>query len=93
MLDYGERCALYVDPDHRGHGIGVALVSVARTRLFDLGFRRAILCVLAGNIRAERFYLMDHWTPDGIWRTDEVWGTKVNDIRYQRNLEASERVW
>jgi GNAT superfamily N-acetyltransferase len=43
MSGYGELCALYVDPDHWGRGIGVALVSAARTRLFDFGFRSAIL--------------------------------------------------
>jgi GNAT superfamily N-acetyltransferase len=91
MSGYGELCALYVDPDHWGRGIGVALVSAARTRLFNLGFRSAVLWVLVGNVRAERFYLMDHWTPDGVWRTDVVWGVKVNDVRYQRKLEASER--
>jgi GNAT superfamily N-acetyltransferase len=91
MPDYGELCALYVDPDHWGRGIGVALVSAARARLSDLGFRNPILWVLAGNVRAERFYLMDHWTTDGVWRTDEVWGLKVNDVRYQRMLEAPER--
>jgi RimJ/RimL family protein N-acetyltransferase len=91
MSGYGELCALHVDPDHWGRGICVALVSAARTRLFDLGFRSAILWVLVGNVRAERFYLMDHWTPDGVRRTDEVWGVKVNDVRYQRKLEAPER--
>lgn len=90
MSGYGELCALYVDPDHWGRGVGVALVSAARKRLFDLGFRSAILWVLAGNVRAERFYLRDHWTPDGVWRTDEVWGVKVEDFRYRRRLEAPE---
>lgn len=90
MPGYGELCALYVDPDFWGRGIGVRLVSAARARLFDLGFRSAILWVLAGNLRAERFYEKDHWTPDGEWRTEEVWGVKVNDRRYQRKLEAAE---
>lgn len=91
MPDFGELFALYVDPEYWGRGIGVALISAARARLFDLGFRSAVLWVLAGNVRAERFYLKDHWAPDGIWRTEEVWGVKVNDFRYQRKLEASER--
>jgi len=65
MSDYGELCALYFDPDHWGRGIGVALVSAAGARLFDLGFRKAILWVLVGNIRAERFYRRDQWTPEG----------------------------
>ena len=90
MSDYGELCALYVDPDHWGRGIGVALVSAARARLFDLGFRNAILWVLVGNVRAERFYRRDQWTPDGGQRTEERWGFKVNDVRYRRNLEAPE---
>src|SRR5215469_5543180 len=46
---------LYVDPDHWGRGIGVALVSAACSRLFGLGFRTAILRVLESNVRAERF--------------------------------------
>jgi GNAT superfamily N-acetyltransferase len=91
MPDYGELCALYVDPDHWGRGMGVALVSAARARLFDLEFRKAILWVLAGNVRAERFYRRDQWAPDGAQRTEERWGFKVNDVRYRRNLEAPER--
>lgn len=88
---YGELCALYVDPDQWGRGIGVTLVSAARSRLFDLGFRNAILWVLVGNVRAKRFYVTDHWTPDGVRRTDEVWGVKVDEVRYKRKLEAPER--
>jgi|SRR5579872_797671 GNAT superfamily N-acetyltransferase len=90
ISDCGELCALYVDPAHWGRGIGVALVSAARSRLFDLGFRNAILWVLEGNVRAGRFYEMDHWTPDGVRRTAEVWGMKVNEVRYKRKLEAPE---
>jgi GNAT superfamily N-acetyltransferase len=86
MAGYGELCALYVDPDYWGRGIGLALVSAARARLFDMEFRRAILWVLVGNVRADRFYQKDRWTPDGVRRTEEIWGLKVNDARYQRNL-------
>jgi GNAT superfamily N-acetyltransferase len=88
--DFGELCALYVDPEHWGRGMGVALVSAARARLFDLGFRNAILWVLVGNLRAERFYRRDQWTPDGGHRTEEKWGLKLNDIRYRRSLETPE---
>jgi GNAT superfamily N-acetyltransferase len=84
--DFGELCALYVEPDHWGRGIGVALVTAARTRLVDLGFKSAVLWVLTGNVRAERFYRLDHWTADGQRRSDEVWGVAVNELRYQRAL-------
>jgi GNAT superfamily N-acetyltransferase len=85
---HGESYALYVDPEQWGRGIGVALISAARTRLFRLGFRNAVLWVLAGNIRAEHFYQIDRWAPDGLRRTDSVWGVTVDEIRYQRELEA-----
>jgi GNAT superfamily N-acetyltransferase len=88
LTDQGELYALYVDPEHWGRGIGVALVSAARTRLFSLGFRNAVLWVLVGNVRAARFYQIDGWAPDGMRRTDSVWGVTVNDVRYQRQLEA-----
>ena len=88
LTGYGELYALYVDPEQWGRGIGVALISAARTRLFRLGFRNAVLWVLAGNTRAERFYQIDRWAPDGLRRTDSVWGVTVDEIRYQRELEA-----
>jgi GNAT superfamily N-acetyltransferase len=84
---HGELCALYVDPDHWGRGIGGALVSAARGRLRLQGFRDAVLWVLAGNVRAERFYRADQWAPDGHNRTASVWGLDVVEFRYQRTLE------
>ena len=83
---HGELCALYVDPEQWGRGIGIALVSAARANLFGLGFRNAVLWVLAGNVRAERFYRIDQWAPDGLRRTDSVWGITVDELRYQRGL-------
>jgi GNAT superfamily N-acetyltransferase len=88
LTDHGELCALYVDPEQWGRGIGIALVSAARARLFGLGFRNAVLWVLAGNVRAERFYQIDRWVPDGLNRTDSVWGVTVDEVRYRRGLEA-----
>lgn len=83
---HGELAAIHVDPDCWGHGVGQALLASARAHLLDSGFRRAILWVLVGNVRAERFYAKDGWTPDGAQRTDTVWGVQVNDQRYQRTL-------
>jgi len=83
---HGELAAIHVDPDCWGRGVGVALLASARTFLLDSGFRRAILWVLVGNTRAERFYMKDGWTPDGVQRTDTVWGVQVNDRRYRRTL-------
>jgi GNAT superfamily N-acetyltransferase len=83
---HGELCALYVDPRQWGRGMGAALVSAARAWLVELGFRKAFLWGLAGNVRADRFYQRDGWATDGVRRTDSVWAVTVNEVRYQRGL-------
>ena len=88
MPGYGELCALYVDPQNWGHGLGVALVAAARAQMFEHGFRKAILWVLTGNVRAERFYQNDGWKADGVRRTATVWGIDVDEIRYSRDLKS-----
>jgi hypothetical protein len=54
--------------------------------IFGLGFRNAVLWVLAGNVRADGFYRIDRWVPDGLRRTDSVWGVTVDEVRYRRGL-------
>lgn len=83
----GELCALYVDPERWGQRIGRALIEQARARLYGRGFRRAVLWVLTGNDRAERFYRRDGWEPDGKSRTESAWGVRVDEIRFRRVLE------
>jgi ribosomal protein S18 acetylase RimI-like enzyme len=85
---HGELTALYVDPDSWGRGIGVALVSAARAHLVSLSLRHAYLFTLVDNLRAQHFYKSDQWTPDGLQRTDTVWGAAVHVLRFQRNLEC-----
>ncbi len=86
LAGFGELCALYVDPTHWSQGIGLALVSAARASLLQQGFRNALLWVLAGNLRADRFYQLDGWIPDGTRRTESLWNITVQEIRYQRPL-------
>ena len=83
---HGELAAIHVDPDWWGRGVGVALLASSRAFLLDSGFKRAVLWVLIGNARAERFYAKDGWAPDGTRRTDTVWGIQVEDQRYRRVL-------
>jgi GNAT superfamily N-acetyltransferase len=86
LPSHGELYALYVDPDQWGKGVGVALVTAARLRLFELGFAYALLWMLAGNVRGDRFYRKYGWVPDGMRRTDTVWDVTVDEIRYQNVL-------
>ena len=48
--------------------------------------RHAYLFTLVDNLRAQHFYKSDQWTPDGLTRTDTVWGAAVHVLRFQRNL-------
>lgn len=84
--DTGELFALYVDPDWWGRGVGQALIGEARRLLADQGFDKAILWLLTGNSRGERFYRADGWSPDGTRRQDEVWRISVDEVRYVRPL-------
>jgi GNAT superfamily N-acetyltransferase len=86
MSDCGELCALYVDPDHWGHGIGRSLVTKAREHLVTTGFRRALLWVLTGNVRGEKFYLKDGWAADGDRKQATLWGATVDEFRMRRKL-------
>jgi ribosomal protein S18 acetylase RimI-like enzyme len=82
----GELYALYVDPARLGLGVGRVLIQEARARLARKGFADATLWVLTGNERAERFYRLDGWTPDGSRRPAKVAGFSVEDVRYHRRL-------
>jgi GNAT superfamily N-acetyltransferase len=84
----GELAALYVDPDWWNRGVGAALLLAARDALFRRGVRRADLWVLAGNERAERFYRIDGWMPDGLRRTISVWGVDADEVHYCRQLDG-----
>ena len=82
----GEVLALYVDPEAWGLGVGRRLMAEARERLGRSGFTDAVLWVLVGNDRAERFYRLDGGCPTGGRRTVEVWGVAVDEVRYRRRL-------
>jgi GNAT superfamily N-acetyltransferase len=84
--DAGQLYAIYVHPDWWNRGVGRTLIGAARHRLIDRGFSEAVLWVLVGNERAERFYRIDGWNPDGNRRLEEVHGITVDEIRYVRSL-------
>jgi ribosomal protein S18 acetylase RimI-like enzyme len=82
----GELYALYVDPASWNLGVGRALMSDARERLANAGFADAYLWVLEGNTRAERFYRLAGWTPEGSRRPEEHWGVVVQETCYRTAL-------
>jgi GNAT superfamily N-acetyltransferase len=82
----GEVLALYADPSAWGLGAGRILIQEARRRLCDQGCADAVLWVLVGNRRAERFYQRDGWVEDGSHRQARVSGAAVDESRYRRRL-------
>jgi len=78
----GNILRIYVDPDHRGEGVGTALVEATERRLFDRGVDRVRAMVLADNDPGNEFY-----RAQGFRRLDEVFETRVGDDRY------AEHVW
>lgn len=82
----GELCALYVDPDYWGQGVGTALLTAAHARLAEQGFKTAVLWVLEGNARACRFYGQHGWISDASRRVVDCWGVMASELRYSRNL-------
>lgn len=86
LPNYGELAALYVDPIYWNRGIGHDLVTAARAQLLALGFHNALLWVLTGNARADRFYRADGWLPDDLTQTVTMHGIELNEQRYRCSL-------
>jgi ribosomal protein S18 acetylase RimI-like enzyme len=85
-VGFGEIYALYVDPDRYQGGIGRMLMADARRRLREGGFEGAVLWVLRGNERAQRFYEREGWERDGAQRFEQPYGIVSDVIRFRRGL-------
>jgi ribosomal protein S18 acetylase RimI-like enzyme len=85
--DAGELYAINVHPDYWRTGVGTALLAEAQRRLADHGYRRAVLWVLPGNVRARRFYERHGWKLEGAEHIQELrGGVTVAEVRYGTSL-------
>jgi len=82
----GELYAIYVRPPSWGTGAGRALIQHVEQWLRSAGFGEAILWVLEGNDRAERFYRAGGWEHDGGSKVDNFQGATVTELRYRKRL-------
>jgi GNAT superfamily N-acetyltransferase len=80
-----ELSAIHAAPEFVGTGVGRALMADALPALARLG-DRAVLWVLAGNLRARRFYERGGWAADRTTRTEMWSGEPVAQLRYGRAL-------
>lgn len=71
---------LHIHPDHRGGGLGRALVAAAAARIAQAGYRSLYLYCFRDNERARRFYRSIGGTVDeeGF---DETFGEKLPHVR------------
>ncbi|MDX8035895.1 GNAT family N-acetyltransferase [Lentzea sp. BCCO 10_0856] len=58
---------VYVSAAHRGSGVASALLAAAEQRVASNGRSVAWLAVVAGNVRARRFYERQGWTDEGLF--------------------------
>lgn len=82
----GEVLAIYVDPDHKGNGIGSSLLTTGHRILRHAGFERAMLWVLADNDPTIAFYRSHGWELDGANKTEEVSGGSIDEVRMSVDL-------
>lgn len=80
--DRGELWMINVRPDVWGVGVGPALLTASRGRLDALGYRTSVLWVVAGNMRARRFYEREGWSFDGTEKDEDFGGVNVHELRY-----------
>ena len=78
-----ELYAIYIEPERFGTGVGHALMDAALERMRELGYDEAMLWVLDGNERAERFYRIAGWEREDTIR-DEEWGSwTIREAQYR----------
>jgi GNAT superfamily N-acetyltransferase len=65
MVSGDEVDQVYVAASSRGTGVAALLLAEAESMVAAAGHSRAWLAVVAGNIRARRFYQRHGWTDDG----------------------------
>ena len=81
-----ELYAIYLHPSRWDRGIGRALLQRAEESMRSSGFREAVLWVLEGNERGERFYRAAGWEHDGGSKVDDFQGATVTELRYRKRL-------
>jgi ribosomal protein S18 acetylase RimI-like enzyme len=81
----GELYAIYLLPSCWDRGIGRALIERAEESMRASGFERAILWVMEGNERGERFYRAAGWSSDGR-KLEMFQGAEVAELRYRKAL-------
>jgi GNAT superfamily N-acetyltransferase len=81
----GEIRTFFVAARRWRRGVGRALMKAALADLAERGYSEATVWSFAANVRANAFYEVHGFAPDGTERTEESWG-HIEEIRYRRAL-------
>jgi GNAT superfamily N-acetyltransferase len=82
----GEVKAIYLVEEAWGQGCGRELMATSLERLTIAGFSEATLWVLDANARAQRFYEVAGFRPDGAVKIDDRGTFQLRELRYRRAL-------
>ena len=85
--ELGELYAINLDPLVWGRGLGRTLLGHVTIALGSLGYRQAVLWVVAQNARACALYESCGWNADGPERHADVLGAAVEEVRYRYDLQ------
>jgi GNAT superfamily N-acetyltransferase len=80
--------SMYVHPDRWGGGVGKLLMIATVDTFAEAGYAEAVLWVLDGNERAERFYLATGWRPDGARQAHPIGGREYEVSRMRRTVNG-----
>lgn len=86
----GDILRVYVGPDHRGEGLGRALVEHACEDLFDRGVDQVKAMVLAANEQGNRFYRSLGFEPTGGGGETRIGGERYEERVYVRQDRPGE---
>ncbi len=86
FTDTAEIDQLYLAPSAIGNGMGGRLLRFALNSFLQIGFKRAVLFVMEGNIRAEGFYGHMGFHADGFYLVCENLSGKNRAFRYIKEL-------
>lgn len=84
----GEVNKLFVAVQHKGRGVGTALLGAGVDKLRGMGCSRAVLWSLSGNTAAAAFYSKNGWRPTGTTKDFAILQTNATlpGTEYERQL-------
>lgn len=84
--EFAELAALYVHPSAWGTGCGYALALAGLAHLRQTTAQSVIVWVLAGNMKARRFYERIGFVADGSQKDATMFNAALPEVRYRQSL-------